>query len=87
MEPEACKLPISRFMMVEAPFIGQEAWIPLQRLYKVVTASNARRQTSWSSVDEAMAYFKRRPPCKDYHPEAWQIMSVRGRLCHDWVRS
>ena len=65
-------------MLVEAPLLDREhAWGPMQVLYKTVARSNARRKTSWSSVEEAMDYFKRRFPCKVYHPEVWQIMSVR----------
>ncbi|KAI0748084.1 Alpha/beta hydrolase fold-1 [Daedaleopsis nitida] len=75
MEPATSNLPISRFMLVEAPHIGHEAWEPMKFLYKMVKASNSRRKTSWESVDEGMAYFKKRPPCKTYHPEVWQIMS------------
>lgn len=67
--------------MAEAPFIGREAWPAMQQLYKVVGASNARRQTSWPSVDEAMAYLKKRAPVKVYHPEVWRIMSVRMARC------
>ncbi|RDX44654.1 hypothetical protein OH76DRAFT_1051913 [Lentinus brumalis] len=76
MEPATSNLPISRLMLVESPiFDREEAWEPMQVLYKAVAASNARRKTSWSSVEEAMDYFKARFPCKVYHPEVWQIMS------------
>lgn len=69
--------------MVEAPFIGREAWTPMRRLYKIVSASNTRRQTSWASIDEAMSYVTKRQPCKGYHPEVWKVMAVRttSRLC------
>ncbi|RPD58290.1 hypothetical protein L226DRAFT_614478 [Lentinus tigrinus ALCF2SS1-7] len=76
LEPATSNLPISRLMLVESPLFDREhAWEPMQVLYKTVAASNARRKTSWSSVGEAMDYFKKRFPCKVYHPEVWQIMS------------
>jgi len=74
LEPATSNLPISRLMLVESPLIGHEAWSSMKGLYDVVKTSNQRRRASWLSVDEAMSYFKKRLPCKTYHPEVWQIM-------------
>lgn len=75
IHPATHNLPISRLMLIEPPYVGQNAFAYMEALYKMVGASNARRRTSWPSVDEAMGYFKKRMPCKIYHPEVWQIMS------------
>ncbi|KAI0696989.1 Alpha/beta hydrolase fold-1 [Cerioporus squamosus] len=78
MQPATSNLPISGYVLVESPLFDREdAWEPIKELYKAVEASNKRRKTSWSSVAEAMEYFKKRFPCKIYHPEVLQIMSVR----------
>jgi hypothetical protein len=76
MEPATSDLPFKRLIMVESPYIDQTSLEPINKLYKLIKASNTRRRTSWPSVEDAMQWMTSRPPWKVFHSDVLQIISV-----------
>ena len=77
MEPKTSNLQLDRLVMIETPYIDQTSLDPINKLHKIVRASNSKRKTSWASVDEAMRWMTSRPPWKTFHPDVLRIISVR----------
>ncbi|KAF9228326.1 hypothetical protein BS17DRAFT_763830 [Gyrodon lividus] len=65
----------SMLILVESPHVGHEAADNFLGLYAVVKKSNKRRPSRWATTDDAMNWFKIHVPCKNFHPDVWQIMS------------
>ena len=65
-----------RIILVDPPYFGHESFKFIERLHKVIRASNARRQRNWSTVGDAMKWLTARSPWKGFHPDVLAIISV-----------
>ncbi|KAK7029621.1 hypothetical protein VNI00_014319 [Paramarasmius palmivorus] len=68
------KNPFKELILLDTPMVGRDAWPFFEVLYRAVKKSNARRVTTWSSREEAMKWFKSRPPWKSFHPDVMKIV-------------